>query len=134
MQAKSQTPSEINEATMYGKKNIVLNLQTVSGEMYEHLAQALEKTKGSLTTTYGNDIEGQYQKLNQKVIMSTVQNEVLSDLVSQLLEGEKTRKDSFNVRVGEATDKEIVLSRKTQDGLYLISINNFGDIMLNFSG
>jgi hypothetical protein len=128
------TISDKYQTSFSGKKRFERNLQAMSKDINERMSEVLEKTKGSLTAIYGNDLSGQFAKIYQKMSIPEDQYNVFFDIVQKLIEIEILQKCTCNIRIEEATDDEIVLSRRTQDGLSLISINPFGDIMVNFSG
>ncbi len=117
-----------------GSKNITTNFETVTKDIYDSYERAIEQTKGAISTTYGSDIVGQLQKILQKFQTTNEQSETLYNLVFELIDFGRLNHQPINVKIDEATDEEVLISRTTNDGVSFISVNPYGDILVNFSG
>jgi hypothetical protein len=113
---------------------MIINATVRTEDYIIAIRKTVENTTGALTTSYGNDLEGQLNKTIQKSNVTDNQLSALQVLVTTLLELEKINSTSFNTRIEVATDNEIVISRRSSNGISIISVDSFGDIMVNFAG
>lgn len=98
------------------------------------LEEVVSHTTGSVTTSYTHSLDSQYQELNNNFELTTEQDKVVLDLISAAVDLEKNCSGEFNITLKEATDDEAVFSRRSKEGLHIISVDPFGEIMVSFSG
>ncbi len=109
--------------------NIYINPQIISSDINDMMNEVVLYTSGSLSTTYGNDKESRLNKIIQQNDVSVEQINVLRSILLQIVKIEKFNNTTFNIEINTAQDDEIVVSRKADSGISLISVNPYGDIM-----
>lgn len=114
--------------------SIYINPQIISTDIIEMVNEVVLYTSGSLTTSYGNDKESRLNKIIQQNDVSLEQVNVLRSLLLQIVKIEKDNNTTFNIDINSAQDDEVVISKKSDNGLSLISVNSYGDIMTLCSG
>lgn len=129
--------SDITFETAVEKREQSLNkyelLQSERDEVKEYYNEVFEKVQGSYTTVSDNDLQDKFKVAIELLEPSENQVSFLKCLSLNFLEIESLIDPvKLQFDISRAIDHEIVLSRRSEDGISNIIINDDGSIAFSF--